>query len=57
MRPLGEKLRYILKFGKLLREGEEWVFTSAPDVDYIQIRDKSKWEIVQTIYFLLKGND
>ena len=57
MRPLSEKLRYILKFGKLLREGEEWVFTSAPDVDYIQMRDKSKWEIVQTIYFLLKGND
>ena len=57
MRSLSEKLRYILKFGKLIRENEEWVFTSAPDVDYIQMRDKSKWEIVQTIYFLLKGND
>ena len=57
MRPLPEQLRYILKYGKLIREGEEWVFTSVPDVDYIQMRDKSKWEIVQTIYYLLKGND
>ena len=55
MRPLPEKLRYILKFGKLVRESDEWVFTSAPDVDYIQMRDKSRWHLVETIYDIIHG--
>ena len=55
MRPLNEKLRYILKFGKLIRENGEWVFTSAPDVDYIQMRDKSRWVVVEKIYDIIHG--
>lgn len=54
MRPLQEKLRYILLFGKIVREGDEWVFRSAPDGGLIVCRDASRWRCVEIVYDLIK---
>jgi len=55
MRPLQEKLRYILLTGKIVREGDEWVYYSAPEEDLIVMRDASKWKIVEDVYDIKKG--
>jgi hypothetical protein len=55
MRTLQEKLRYILLTGKIVREGDEWVYTSHPDCDYVVMRDKSRWHLVEAIYDFKKG--
>jgi len=55
MRPLQEKLRYILLTGKIVREGDEWVYYSFPDEDLIVMRDVSRWQLVEAIYDIKKG--
>jgi len=55
MRPLQEKLRYILLTGKIVREGDEWVYYSFPEEDLIVMRDASRWRLVEAIYDIKKG--
>jgi hypothetical protein len=55
MLSLSERLRYVLLRGKLVKEGDEWVYYSFPGEDLVVMRDKSKWVIVEMIYDLRKG--
>ena len=57
MRPLSEKLRYILLRGNLIKQGDEWVWIAAPDVkcEVREIRSQSKWDVVGWVYDALKG--
>lgn len=55
MRPMKEKLRYILRYGKLIKEGDEWVYYSEPGKDLIVMRGRSRWEIVEKIYDFKKN--
>jgi hypothetical protein len=51
-----EKLRFVLNRGKLIKSGDEWIWTAAPDVKcYIrELREKSKWTIIEYIYDILR---
>lgn len=57
MRPLSEKLRYILLRGNLRREGNEWIWTAAPDTDceVRELKGESRWLVVEVVYDMLKG--
>lgn len=57
MRPPSEQLRYILRYGRITRIDEGWMFTAAPGVDFMEMRCPSKWDLVQRVYDLLRGND
>lgn len=55
MRPPSEQLRMILHYGTLTFVSGEWVFRGNPSADcpVIEMRDASKWKIVQAIYDLI----
>lgn len=57
MRPPKEKLRYILRYGKLVREGDEWLWLATPDCksEIREMRCKSKWDLTEKLYDLMKG--
>lgn len=57
MRPLSEKLRYILLRGNLIKQGDEWVWIAAPDTrcEIRELRAKSKWDVIEWVYDALKG--
>ena len=57
MRPLSEKLRYILLRGHLCREGNEWIWTAAPDCacEVRELKGESRWLVVEVVYDMLKG--
>ena len=54
MRPLSEKLRYILLRGNLIKQGDEWVWIAAPDTRCVvrEMRCGSKWQLVEQIYMI-----
>ena len=47
MRPLRERLRYVLLRGNLIKQGNEWVWVAAPDTECVvrEIRAKYLAEI------------
>lgn len=51
-----EKLRYVLLRGKLIRSGDEWIWTAAPDKECLirTMQHKSRWIIIEFIYDTLK---
>lgn len=53
---LAEKLRFVLLYGKISKVDGEWVWTAAPDRNCVirEMQSKSKWQIVETIYYNLK---
>ena len=57
MRPLSERLRYILLRGNLIKQGNEWVWVAAPDVkcEVRELRSESKFTVVELVYDILKG--
>ena len=57
MRPINERLRYILLRGNLLKSGDEWVWIAAPDVrcEVRELRNKSKFVVVEYVYDALRG--
>ena len=57
MRPLSERLRYVLLRGSLIKQGEEWVWIAAPDVkcEVRELRNKSRFAVVEYVYDILKG--
>ena len=57
MRPLSEKLRYILLRGNLIKQGDELVWIAAPDTrcEIRELRNKSRFAVVEYVYDILKG--
>jgi hypothetical protein len=57
MRPLNERLRYVLLRGSLIKQGDEWVWIAAPDVkcEVRELRNESKWVVVEFAYDALRG--
>lgn len=57
MRPLSERLRYILLRGTLRHDGKEWIWVAAPDTNCMvrELRCNSKWILVERVYDLLIG--
>ena len=57
MRPLSERLRYVLLRGNLIKQGDEWVWIAAPDTECVvrEMRAKSKWDVIEWVYDALKG--
>ena len=57
MRPPSEQLRYILLRGNLIKQENEWVWIAAPDCkcEIRELRNKSKWVIVEWAYCALMG--
>ena len=57
MRPLSERLRYVLLRGNLIKQGDEWVWIAAPDCksEVRELRAKSKWDVIEWVYDALKG--
>jgi len=55
MRALSEQLRYILLYGRLTKEGTDWVWMAAPDRSCVikKLVGTSKWAIVETVYSAL----
>ncbi len=49
MRPLRERLRYVLLRGNLIKQGNEWVWVAAPDTECVvrEMRCGSKWQLVE----------
>ena len=57
MRPLRERLRYIELRGTLRQDGNEWVWIAAPDTrcEIRELRNKSRFAVVEYVYDILKG--
>jgi len=47
-----EKLRFVLNRGKLIRSGDEWIWTAAPDKECIirTMCSPSRWDLVEFLY-------
>jgi len=51
-----EKLRFVLNRGKLIRSGDEWIWTAAPDKECLirTMKHKSRWTIIEYIFDILR---
>ncbi|NLZ31336.1 MAG: hypothetical protein GX885_11470 [Methanomicrobiales archaeon] len=52
---LPEKLRFILRYGRLTKVDGEWKFTRHPDAacPVIEMVNGSKWAIVERVYEMI----
>ena len=47
-----EKLRYIMRYGKLILKDGQWTWTAAPDFDFevSTVSTASRWSTVDVVY-------
>jgi len=52
---LAYKLRFVQTFGRLKHNKKEWIFIAQPGkgCPILQMTDKSKWSLVENLYYYL----
>ena len=52
-----EKLRFVLRYGRISKADNEWLWTAAPDNECLirTMKHKSRWTIVEYIFDILRN--